>query len=440
MADYDFDNATSPLKTAGYPQDLTGLRAYLNAQAGVRDGNNPASPATAPSVPSTSRVAPSPSGTAPAPSPTPAPPAAVSPSGQPTADYFRQGMEGQLRNAQAAEKTVASMPTTDTASAAIQDKYSKVATPINPYDPQGKVLPEYRPSVGQRVLRGVRSFAQHGVLGPLGANYGAPNSEYQHEEAARQMQEKGLGGQLAASRAAFKESSDRLTAISKEQRDASTSYKDVTSGQTAEEAAQNKGTEETAKAELELYKASGGGAKAPTTAEGFVVANAAKMFPDDPQKQYEYVKTHQFVDANTDARVKEAYARLAEVQGNAAANRDQRQQNNVNNAFQRYQMELLTHGSRKSALDTKTQGEWSKFQDDYDTELYGKIDPTSGERTGGVSDKKDGDPAKQRVVSKYEQRRKDLVQNTDNAYKSLKEPEMPPILQGGSSAAPEIGR
>jgi hypothetical protein len=249
MADFDLSSVVSPMQAAGLdPQDPRALALFKNLAGGgigTPSADNPA-------VPSTSRVMPPPSGTAPAPSPTPAAPAAVSPSGQPTADYFKQGMEGQLRNARAAEKTVASMPTTDTASAALQDKYSKVATPTPLYDANGKMLSDYRPSVGQRILRGLRQ-------GPLRADYSAPNSDYQHLEAARVGQEKGLGGQLAASRAAFKESSDRLTAISKEQRDASTSFNDVTKGATAEEAAQNKGEELTAKTALEMYKASGGG-------------------------------------------------------------------------------------------------------------------------------------------------------------------------------------
>jgi hypothetical protein len=298
MADFDFDNATSPLKTSGYPQDLTGLRAYLNAQAGVGDGgNNPTSPTAAPSVSPTSRVVPPQGGTAPTPPPTPTAPAAVSPSGQPTAYYFQQGMEGQLSNARAAEKIVASMPPTDTASAALQEKYSKLATPEPLYDDKGKMLPQDRPSVGQRIWRGARGAleglafggipgAMRGAVAPQiypgDSAYGAPNSDYQHREASRRQQEGAVGGQLAASRAAFKESNDRLIALSKERRDASTSFNDVTKGATGEEAAQNKGELQTALAEKAQAQAENVGPKAPASAIAGHYARYAADHPDNP--------------------------------------------------------------------------------------------------------------------------------------------------------------
>ena len=456
MADYDmndnqtsspFDAIVNPLAHAGVDPEYarmhpdiipTMMRGVPRSQAAQ---SNETSSAPTPASPNPA-------------SPSPAVPASVSPSGTSGSNFFQQGMEGQLRNAQAAEKTVSKMgdPTDELAKEqALAEKIRAESMPVNPRDAQGKVLhggtdaqgnplPNYRPSVGQRIMRGIQGFERGGIAGAIAAPYGDPSKQYERDVAQRQATAAADTGSLNEMARRFKESSDRMSALSKEQRDVSTAYKDVTSGQTAEEAAQNKGTVEQAQAILDREKAGWGpgGGKAPTTAEGVVARSAMLLYPDDPAAQVKYVRDNQFMDANTAGRMAEAQARLAEATANAAARRDDAAANRANQAFMRYQSQLATHGAKMSAIDTKTQDKWKTFQNDYDNELYGKVDSSTGERTGGVADKKDTDPDKQRVVNKYAQQRAALQKSIDDEYARNPEPVAPPELSGPaqSPAAP----
>lgn len=139
---------------------------------------------------------------APSPTPTPTPPstpvvpASVTPSGK---GFYDQGQQGALDQAQAAQKVTSRwqsrpLPSETTDPIETQLENSQRPTPLRGAD--GSILPQYRPSAGQRIVRGIKGFAQGGIPGVLGANYGAPNDVYQSQEATRRAQVDALAQRL----------------------------------------------------------------------------------------------------------------------------------------------------------------------------------------------------------------------------------------------------
>jgi hypothetical protein len=145
---------------------------------------------------------------------TPAVPAGVTPSGSPTkpGDLAAQNAAtiglGQTAYAQSLKDVdaMASAPTEDQDPAVIkaQTAVANYAVPTNPdaKDPTtGKPL--YKPSVMQRIMRGVQAVGRGGSLIGLAdpelmgvKGYGAPNSDYDYDEQARQARETLAGMQL----------------------------------------------------------------------------------------------------------------------------------------------------------------------------------------------------------------------------------------------------
>ncbi len=182
-----------------------------------------------------------------------------------------------LNAANAYSKGANAIPAEDAASAQIESQIQKDRTPTPARDAQGNLLSNYRPSVGQRILRGVagagRGFLESGLMGAAAgaidprstysrdnpsrqyAGYGDPNKAYQTAEQQRQGQLAAETQNLADSRKAFQ---DRLTATKDRlaaQRIAGQSYHEA--GQVANEDEKNQITQQEAntKAQTEQQQA-----------------------------------------------------------------------------------------------------------------------------------------------------------------------------------------
>ena len=189
----------------------------------------------------------------------PALPANISPSGSATgaasssaaapaaakpvwADYARQGIEGQLGALSAATKndaTLQSMPSEDDAVDPLEAKRAAAATPINPQQDQ------YKPSLTQKILRGIGGFSKGGVLGAVDPSlvgkpgYSAPNRQYAIDTAQQTGNVASLDQQIDTARKNFADTSKRITAQAAERRSTAAGYKDVGQQVTGQEKAEN---------------------------------------------------------------------------------------------------------------------------------------------------------------------------------------------------------
>jgi hypothetical protein len=166
-------------------------------------------------------------------------PAGVTPSGKPSLADNNAGTIGLMQSDYAkASKDVdaeANQPDLATTTAPLQTQRTKDATAINAYDPQtGKVLDKYKPSFGQRLMRGVEGFAGGGILGAIdpklgGAEaYGAPSQQYGRDVQQQQGRVASDDQQLKNAADNWKATSDRLKQIANERRALATAGKDVT--------------------------------------------------------------------------------------------------------------------------------------------------------------------------------------------------------------------
>jgi hypothetical protein len=99
-------------------------------------------------------------------------------------------------------------PQADPRRAEAMNTIANTSSPINPRDAQGKTLPQYRPGVGARILRGVGDFFSGGIPGVIrGAvdpnapgfyGRGALNNQYFRDEAMRKAQNEGATAEQAA--------------------------------------------------------------------------------------------------------------------------------------------------------------------------------------------------------------------------------------------------
>lgn len=187
------------------------------------------------------------------PQPTPAVPAAVTPTGDAStpslADRNSKSigiMETNLQRASQDVQNEAAQPDLATQTAVLErqraNAQARQVADENPYDPKtGKMRAEYKPSFGQRLVRGVEGFAGGGVLGLLdpqvgGAKaYGAPNKQFgidQQQDAGRVA---GADQQLTNAAANYKATSERLGKIAAERRAVVTSGMDTTKANNAQQ-------------------------------------------------------------------------------------------------------------------------------------------------------------------------------------------------------------
>lgn len=101
----------------------------------------------------------------------------------------------------------------------------------NPTDPKtGKMRDEYKPTFGQRIMRGVKAFGT-GVP----ADYGAPNKEYGYDKQQAADRVAGTDQQLANAAANYKATSERLAKVASDRRAVATTGKDVTGASIAQQ-------------------------------------------------------------------------------------------------------------------------------------------------------------------------------------------------------------
>jgi len=235
-------------KPKWYEQDQEVAQNDVPPRPGTSQNGNPLPPGLQ------SRQAPQ---DAPATDPTPAVPAGVTPTGTATkpdlaagnaatiglmqSDYARASQDVQNEAAQPDEATVLAPLERQRVNA--QARQVELQTP---YGPDGKTLPEYKPSFGQRLMRGVEGFAGGGVLGAIdpkvgGAQpYGAPNKEYGIDQAQAAGRVAGADQQLKNAQDNWKATSDRLKQIAQERRALATTGKDTTSSSIAQQDQPNK--------------------------------------------------------------------------------------------------------------------------------------------------------------------------------------------------------
>lgn len=164
-------------------------------------------------------------------------PASVSPSGN--TDYYNSGMSGALATA-ARERQMAegygSQPDATQTIAPLEQERSKLAAPTPLYGPDGKMLQQYRPGIGRRILRGVGAFAIGGVPAALDPQafhlspYGAPNARYGTAEENREAQLNAVGQQIKDDEATTKDDTDRMKAIMGGMTSADTGFGNVVKG------------------------------------------------------------------------------------------------------------------------------------------------------------------------------------------------------------------
>jgi len=315
-------------------------------------------------------------------------------------------------------KRFQAQPSEAEALAPLESQRTQAAQYINPQEQQ------YRPTVGQKILRGLQGVARGGVLGPLAVDYNAPNRQYGRDVAAQTSRVGGIDQQINEARKAWEDASGRIGKEAGLARDVATSYADV-----------GKQIAEQEQAELAAKKAEGTEAKTPTTAEGLAVSVGKQLFPNDPQAQMDYVQKHQFIDANHAGQIAEAEARRADIASRAAERGDNAAANRANQAFSRYQTQLGEYNSRKAVNDFKGQTDQSRLDAEREKALK-----DASEDKGGIFGIGAGQSDADKIRADYDARQKKLDAAIAKADTDLGDrPQMPAELsapRGKANATP----
>jgi hypothetical protein len=281
-----FAPVISPLTAQGVDPD----EAYMNRALMARAATDLASrgmPGAAPT--STTPVA----------SPSASVPATVTPSGKPSTwqDIARKSAQSQLSAADAASSALASVPAEDDKSAAIQARIDQENKPIQARDAQGKLLQQYRPSLGQKIKRGLAGagmgLLRGGIVGSVAGavnphiagerGYDDPNNAYEQAENARQQSLAADTQSLNTSRKAFEDATNRAKSISQEQRGVAGAYKDA--GATATTAMEREETARHNQAEEDIKRNPTNDVK---TEFQSIHTEAQRRFPNQPFQAYEW--------------------------------------------------------------------------------------------------------------------------------------------------------
>ncbi len=234
-----------------------------------------------------------------APPQAPSVPAMVTPSGKATnwQDIAARSARSQLSAADAAENAISNIPSDDRNSAAIQSRIDQENRPIQARDANGNLLPQYRPTLAQKIKRGLAGagmgLLRGGIVGSAAGainptvvgerGYGDPNRAYEQAETARQQNLAADTQALAASRKAFEDATNRVNSIAEQQRGVATAYKNV--GDTATTAMAHEETARHNQAEEDVKR---NPQNNPKTEFELIHAEARRRFPDDPFKAYEW--------------------------------------------------------------------------------------------------------------------------------------------------------
>lgn len=281
-----YPSAASPLTALGIDPDEAranpDLLASLMSPSSGGDSNRPRPPlASAVNMPSDDDNAQPPK---PAPSvvaagktggagDTSAPTTPATPAQTPQDELLGYGKEGLgllNKNFQSATDETGKMSTdtpADVARLTAQQEKLETKTPLR--DAQGNILPQYKPSTGSKIWRGVRGGlvglltggipgAAVGALEPQdirgGTAYGAPNKTYDRAEDTRQQQLASTGDELSTAMKNWKDVNDARKEKASQYRANAALGKDVTTGATGLINAENKPESEANKtaAKLEL--------------------------------------------------------------------------------------------------------------------------------------------------------------------------------------------
>lgn len=169
--------------------------------------------------------------------PTAAVPASVTPSGETARPSLADNnaatigtMQSDYQKASQDVQNEANQPDLASTTKNLESARQNAAQPINAYDPKtGKLVDEYKPTFGQRIMRGVEGFAKKGVIGavdPAAAGttpYGAPNQQYGRDLNSQGQRVASIDQQLKNAADNWKSQSDRLKAIAADRRSVVTS-------------------------------------------------------------------------------------------------------------------------------------------------------------------------------------------------------------------------
>ncbi len=207
----------------------------------------------------------------PAPGVKPTVPGSVTPDGSPTTPNLKDMNTDTLATQAAVYKSAAdqtqrlnSEPDIDTLLAPDRAKLAQDTARANasPYVPgSSKLLPNYRPSLGQRIVRGVDGFARRGIFGVVdptiggGDAYGAPNNLYRGQVAQAQKDAGADKATIADKLASWKERQNGIRANAKDLGALATTGKDVASANQAQQDQTNRDAEAAART-AEAYNAS----------------------------------------------------------------------------------------------------------------------------------------------------------------------------------------
>lgn len=187
-------------------------------------------------IPRNAAAAPAPS------SPPSSPPTAPATGPKSFKEYLQAGMAGQYANAQASDRTTASLASQPDEATTIAPLAAKSAALGQPLDPQAQ---QYKPGIGTRIIRGIDALRRGGVLGTIdpadvgGKAYSAPNKQYDIDTARRGGQKAVVDQQISEAQKAFQDATARAKGIATEQRATAGAYKDVTSAATQQETEEN---------------------------------------------------------------------------------------------------------------------------------------------------------------------------------------------------------
>lgn len=184
-----------------------------------------------------------------APAATPAVPAGVTPTGDASgtpswADLQRQNVTkgmASLDRGDASLQAMQNAPDLGSQTADLEAQRANDAAPISAYDQNGKVQSQYKPSFGQRLMRGVGAFARGGIIGAVdpeavGATaYGAPNKQFTRDVDQQGQRVKSDDQQLANAAANWKAVNDRTAALAKETRAQADSRKGISTEITSQQ-------------------------------------------------------------------------------------------------------------------------------------------------------------------------------------------------------------
>lgn len=184
--------------------------------------------------------------------PTGATPGGVTPTGNPKPDLatsnaatIGQMQQDYTRSSQDVQNEAA-QPDEDTVLAPLErQRVSAQARQVelqNPYDPKtGKMLDEYKPNFGTRMMRLAGAVYKGGVLGaadPAAAGatpYGAPNKQLAIDQAQAAGRVAGADQQLQVKKQAWEDQSKRMQQIVKDRQALATTGKDVTGASTQQQ-------------------------------------------------------------------------------------------------------------------------------------------------------------------------------------------------------------